>query len=278
MRMIRPRTGTALLALGLALIFLVTAPPARAEFDFYSLPVIRWFVGFGSFNSERDRLVKALTCARTADDRMTSGIRRFSCLGGDRNRIQVFLESPPQRPDEVQRVLFRWRTGDNAKVGLPEPPSAADRSQATETLRRLAEMYVGGKANELVAMLGQPSTGRVSSRGYSAAYLLFADPAGDQYIVGIEDNDASRARAREASLDEAGMTRCRSPIRGIPRYANMELSTTRQRKREEGDHVSYLLASQEATFVCEFYPNGYYRILGGTKDGDEFGFIAHGLN
>ena len=74
-----------------------------------------------------------------------------------------------------------------------EPPSAANRALAAETLRRLADRYVPGKADDLVALLGIPGTGRVVSRGSAAVYLLFADPEGDQYIVEFQDASAATA-------------------------------------------------------------------------------------
>lgn len=268
---------SAAVAVLLALAMLAGAPAARAEVDIWSWPVIRWFTGFGSYGSERASLQKALTCARTAEERLPSGVLRFTCLNGERNRIQVFLESTALKPDEVQRVVFRWRTAANAKVGIAAPPSAADKALAVDTLRRLADLFVPGKTDELVALLGEPGTGRLVSRGRVAIYLLFADPEGDQYIVEFQDASAARQRERERSQEEAGLKRCRALIHAIPRFKDMELAS-RQRQRDDGDHVSYLVVGSGATFVCEFYPNGYYRIMGATKDSEEYGIVAHGIN
>jgi hypothetical protein len=270
---IRLRGIAALLAAGLALGG--TAAPARA--DFYTWPVVRWFFGFGDYTGERDRVRATVPCERAQEQRLPNGTWRFICGRGDRSQVQVVIETAPAAPEAVRRVVYRWRTTQNARVGVSVPPTEEQRAMALDTLRRLAAIYVPGKADELLEVVGRPGTATMTDRGTLAAYVLLTDPEGDQFIVEFQDNNAVRIREREMADDKAGLDRCRSLIHQIPRYRDLALRE-RQRRRDEGNHIVYILTTEAATFVCEFYPNGYYRILASNSDNDESGVVAHGIN
>jgi hypothetical protein len=264
---------TVLLATGALLT--VSATPARA--DFYTWPVVRWFFGFGDYTAERDRLREIAACERTQEQRLANGTARFICSRGERAMVQVVMETAPAAPEAVRRIVYRWRTRQNARVGIAADPTAEERALALDTLKRLAAAYVPGKRDELTGLVGTPGTASMTDRGTLAAYVQLSDPEGDQFVVEFQDANAIRIRERELADDKAGLDRCRGLIHNIPRYASLQLRE-RQRRRDEGDHIVYILSTESATFICEFYPNGYYRILASSADNDESGVVAHGIN
>lgn len=247
------------------------------KFDFYAWPGVNKLTGFGNQAAEEARIKQLLSCDRTASDRVELTARRFSCAFGDRLLIQVSVEDVPASPGTVRRVVFSWRTKTNPKDEV-EPRSIAerDRGLALGAVRALAKAYVPGQEDRLVDLLGLPASGVVTHRGMIATYARLSDPEGERLLVEFRDATSRQLSARAGADDEAGRRVCAKLITDIPDFAHLKLRGDLRGRQEENMTV-YILSAEDATFICEFYQTGYYRLIRIQQGSEDQIVVAHGL-
>lgn len=253
---------------------MLAAAPAHA--DIWSWPVVRWFVGFGKLEKEQIRLEQALPCDKASLDRYEVTGSRWSCLLGARQTVQVIVEDAPTEPGTVRRIVFAWRSTTAIAGGEAQGAFAQeDRARARNTLKALADLYVPGKSEELQDMMGKPASGQVEARGVVATYARMRDQLGERFLVEFRDENARRLREKETANDQAGIRLCQTLISRVPRFADLQIQPG-QRARQEDGYTAYIVASEKASLICEFYPTGYYRILAAEKDSENYLVAAHG--
>lgn len=253
---------------------LLGAAPARA--DIWTWPIVRWFVGFGKLDKEQARLEKVLPCDKATLDRYEVTGSRFSCLLGARQTVQVIAEDASTEPGTVKRIVFAWRSTTAIAGGEAQGAFAQeDRTRARNTLKAVADLYVPGKSAELQEMLGKPSGGQVEARGVVATYARVRDQLGERFLVEFRDENSRRLREKETANDQAGIRLCQTLISRVPRFANLQIQPG-QRARQEDGYTAYIVVSDNASLICEFYPTGYYRILAAEKDSENYLVAAHG--
>jgi len=269
--------GGAVLLGGAGLFAGTTALSWFGDFDVYALPGMNRIFGFDKLAGEEARLKRLLACDRTASDRVELTARRFTCAFGDRVLIQVFVEDLPSSPGTVRRVVFSWRTKLNPKDEV-EPRSIAerDRGLAVEAVRALAKAYVPGEEDRVVDLLGLPASGVVARRGMVATYARLTDPEGERLLVEFRDATSRQLSARAGADDEAGRRVCAKLIGEIPDFAHLKLRGDLRGRQEEGMTV-YIMAAEDATFICEFYQTGYYRLIRIQQGSEDQIVVAHGM-
>ena len=245
--------------------------------DFYALPGVDLVTGFRNLAEEEARLRRILPCDRMETDRVELTAHRFTCAFGDRLMIQVSVEDMPANPGTVRRVVASWRTKTNPKDEV-EPRSIAerDRGLAVGAIRALAQAYVPGQEDRLVDLLGLPASGVVTHRGMIATYARLSDPEGERLLVEFRDATSRQLSARAGANDEAGRRVCAKLITDIPEFAQLKLRGD-LRGRQEDNMTVYILSAEDATFICEFYQTGYYRLIRIQQGSEDQIVVAHGL-
>ncbi|WP_417513425.1 hypothetical protein [Minwuia sp.] len=233
--------------------------------------------GFADFRNESVRIEDGFACARfveRAGDEF-SDLRRH-CLIGEHRSVRVTIYEPVGYDGLTKKVKLTWLDNQRPNARGRNAPRHADREEARAAARKLAQLYLPGHEDELMALFTRQQSG-VVSEGPFIAVLSFNDRGGyKQAVIEVRDGNFQALAGSEERQGRPGYQKCLYILSNIPQLDGSQIQGEPVPERNDL-YVTYFLNSDKGEkFLCEIHSSGYYRIRVSQKQGQSFEVLAHG--
>lgn len=268
---------------GLGVLFAMvgdSAPdPIRSYWHalFEGKPVIRSNAGFAQFENESRRIEDSLACARITDkpgDEFND--HRRHCVIGEYRTVRVTTYEPVGHEGVTRKVKFVWLDNLRPNARNRNAPRHADREEAREAVRQLAQLYMPNHEKDLMELFLQQRAGIVTELPFTAV-LQFSDRAGFKFgTIEIRDGNYQDLAVTEEKQGRPGFQKCLYILGNIPVLAGHEISGEAVPERSDLFVTYFLNSDRGEQFLCEIHNSGYYRIRVSQEQGQAFQVLAHG--